>query len=472
MPMKGHDGMPAMSRAAMEGRRLVERLHCNACHTIPGMEHGPGGHGQGHGAEGHGAVAPDLTQEGEKVRPEWLYAFLRSPHQIRPATAARMPNFRLTDREALALTLHILADMRDSPRPAEVSSSPPSLLDPGLVEAGEKLMSPAYFDCFSCHYRGNRKPEGPQEDHAPDLIEAGQRLQPDWIARWIRNPQAIVADTRMPTFFTGPESGPEDILGGDEEQQLQALVAAIIALGQTAPPRLDYGAFMRAKARYPDVIPGDGWRLMADMNCAGCHDIRRMHERVVVAPPLAEEGSRVRADWLVSFLRSPYPIRPAGYIVGTAVRMPHFRLSAVEVDAIVAFLGGLQSEGPPPVTLNPKTIDRGGALFGDMRCGACHRRTPRDPIIVGHAFQGPDLQVAGLRLQLPYLVRWLGGEGTADAHPVVPSYGLSRAERTALAAYIGTLRAPSGMGTPRGTVPAHPEGEHHRDGQPHQGHSQ
>ncbi|MFQ5658594.1 MAG: c-type cytochrome [Candidatus Methylomirabilales bacterium] len=470
--MKGTRAMRTLSPTAREGRRLVEVLHCNACHSIPGMGHGPAEHGHGHGEGGHAAVAPDLSREGEKVRPEWLFAFLKQPHPIRPALAPRMPDFRLIDREALAFTLHILTDMRDSPRPPEVAAIlPPPSLDPKLVEAGKKLMSPAYFTCFSCHYQGEKKPEGKPEDQAPDLIEAGQRLQPTWIIRWIRNPQSIVPDTKMPTFFTDPDSGPEDILGGDEEKQLEAVVATVIALGQEGPPQHDYEAFARAKATYPDVIPGDGWALMAEMNCAGCHDITRMHERVVVAPPLAEEGSRVRPAWLRSFLRSPHTIRPAGYIPGTAVRMPDFRLSSAEANVIADFLEALRNGRPPlPVPTDPVAVAWGRELFRDLRCGSCHRTTADRPVTVQRAFEGPDLQGVGLRLQLAYLIGWLGGEKTADAHPVVPSFGLSREQRAALAAYIGTLRTPTQQGTRPLPDPSRPENGVHGETGPRDRH--
>lgn len=51
IPMKDHGAMPTFGPTPEEGQRLVEQLHCNACHSIPGMEHGMavngGGHGQG-----------------------------------------------------------------------------------------------------------------------------------------------------------------------------------------------------------------------------------------------------------------------------------------------------------------------------------------------------------------------------------------------------------------------------------------
>ena len=91
-----------------DGRALIERLGCPVCHDIPGH------------ATTVRKEAPDLTWEGDRVRPEWVFAFLKAPQTIRPALTVRMPNFRLTDEEALALTdaLLTLKDRTAKPLPA------------------------------------------------------------------------------------------------------------------------------------------------------------------------------------------------------------------------------------------------------------------------------------------------------------------------------------------------------------------
>ena len=88
----GADVAPTVAASPEEGRALIERLGCPVCHDIPGH------------ATTIRKEAPDLTWEGDRVRPDWLFAFLKAPGTIRPALTARMPNFRLTDEEALALT--------------------------------------------------------------------------------------------------------------------------------------------------------------------------------------------------------------------------------------------------------------------------------------------------------------------------------------------------------------------------------
>ena len=44
--------------------------------------------------------------------------------------------------------------------------------------AGQKLTTKDYFNCFSCHQQGDRKPEGPPDGWAPDLSMARHRLRP------------------------------------------------------------------------------------------------------------------------------------------------------------------------------------------------------------------------------------------------------------------------------------------------------
>jgi mono/diheme cytochrome c family protein len=97
-------------------------------------------------------------------------------------------------------------------------------------------MSKDYFDCFSCHQRGAEKPQGPPEGWAPDLAMAHERLNPDWIVKWIRDPQKVMPGTKMPSFYSDPDNpdGPPDILTGDDEMQMRALRDYVMSIGLPA----------------------------------------------------------------------------------------------------------------------------------------------------------------------------------------------------------------------------------------------
>jgi len=104
----------------------------------------------------------------------------------------------------------------------------PERVPEGYLEAGRKLFSKDYFECGNCHQQGDKKPDGPMEDWAPDLNMAHARLNPAWIEKWIREPQKLEPGTKMPSFYPG---GPEDILAGNEKNQIEALTDYIMSLG-------------------------------------------------------------------------------------------------------------------------------------------------------------------------------------------------------------------------------------------------
>ena len=63
---------------------------------------------------------------------------------------------------------------------------------------------------------------------APNLQLAHERLRPDWVLQWVRDPQKIFPGTRMPTFFPPNDKGVPvspfpNILGGDVTAQIQAI---------------------------------------------------------------------------------------------------------------------------------------------------------------------------------------------------------------------------------------------------------
>lgn len=72
---------------AAEGKALYASKGCRACHQI--------------GVEG-GAVAPLLTEVGDRLEAGYIFQYLKAPHAFRPDAAE--PNLGLSDEEALSLT--------------------------------------------------------------------------------------------------------------------------------------------------------------------------------------------------------------------------------------------------------------------------------------------------------------------------------------------------------------------------------
>ena len=176
------------------GRRMVARYNCVGCHIIEGK----GGAIRARYQETPQLAPPILNGEGSKVQADWLFGFLKQPVPIRPWLKARMPTFSFSDTEATTL-VHYFGAVDNVQVPFVHVNEMQIPVE--SIEAAQKLVSPEYFNCFSCHQQGDKKPEGPPEGWAPDLGLAHNRLNPDWIVRWLRDPQKVQAGAKMPAFF-------------------------------------------------------------------------------------------------------------------------------------------------------------------------------------------------------------------------------------------------------------------------------
>jgi mono/diheme cytochrome c family protein/predicted nucleic acid-binding Zn-ribbon protein len=210
----------------VEGRRLMHQYNCIGCHEI-----GKRGGFIRRYYENPALAPPPLIGEGEKVQSHWLFGFLKEPIPVRPWVNVRMPTFSFSDQEA-----NLLVGLFNGLSKVEI---PYAYFDDRKVpkehlEAARILFSKDYFNCLSCHQQGDKKPEGPPEGWAPDFNLARSRLNPNWIIKWLQDPQKVQPGTKMPSFFPG---GPDNILGGKDERQIEALRDYIMSLGKGGSAR-------------------------------------------------------------------------------------------------------------------------------------------------------------------------------------------------------------------------------------------
>ena len=209
----------------VEGRRLMQQYNCVGCHEIEKR----GGFVKKY-YENTAAAPPPLNGEGEKVQSNWLFGFLKNPYPLRPWLEIRMPTFGLSDEHTTRL-VNYFNGLSKVEQPFVYIDD--RKIPPEHIEAAREMTSPEIFNCFSCHVRGGKNPEGPPEGWAPDLAMARQRLNPDWIIKWIQDPQKIQPGTKMPSFYPG---GPDTILGGKDDRQIEALRDYLISLGRPGAP--------------------------------------------------------------------------------------------------------------------------------------------------------------------------------------------------------------------------------------------
>ena len=217
------------------GRRLVKKYNCSGCHEIEGT----GGDYRdviiAH--EGLGEMVakqfapPPLKSQGARVYPDWLFEFLKEPSEIRYGLKVRMPTFGLSDDEATTLVEYFSA-LDDEPFPYETLETPTRTT--AELRVGKQIFDE--LQCISCHpSQGEIIPEGSDKAGRPDLSLARERLKPDWLIDWMKDPQSFQPGTAMPQAWPlvgGQYMAVDGYAGNDAEKQIQLVRDYLISLGR------------------------------------------------------------------------------------------------------------------------------------------------------------------------------------------------------------------------------------------------
>ena len=212
-----------------EGWWIVKKYNCMGCHQfIPGQSTILMGLSQYKDQQDQ--LPPKLLTEGARVDPEWLRRFLSNPalsttdtnrDGVRPYLKVRMPTFSFSDNELRKLVRFFQA-LSQQPMPYIPEQVP--TLTAKETDMARSLFSSTAAPCLKCHATGD-----PQHDKiatAPNFLLAKERLKPDWVERWIIDPQAVSPGTSMPSglfrrendhwVFAGPT--PPSFQGYDKDQ--------------------------------------------------------------------------------------------------------------------------------------------------------------------------------------------------------------------------------------------------------------
>ncbi|MFB3812818.1 MAG: hypothetical protein ACE14L_01805 [Terriglobales bacterium] len=194
---------PADSRRDIqEGWWIVKKYNCMGCHQfIPGQKTALMGLKRYQDAQEQ--LPPQLLTEGARVDPEWLRRFLANPalsdtdtnrNGVRPYLAVRMPSFSFSDGELRKLVRFFQAL---SQQPIPYIPQPAPTLSAREMEMARSLFSSVAAPCLTCHATGD--PQHDKTATAPNFLLAKGRLKPDWVERWMLDPQAISPGTSMPS---------------------------------------------------------------------------------------------------------------------------------------------------------------------------------------------------------------------------------------------------------------------------------
>lgn len=394
-------GLPVAQRAARfyeQGKALFAERGCAGCHLASGI------------APDLPPIGPELSRVRDKVRPEWLVAWIRDPRSFRPDT--RMPAFhfdetsrddaRVHERRALAVAAYLWQNAAAA-EPGPAGSYPGG----GDPERGRELVTS--LGCLACHTVDS--PEGRIGiPHASRLEDVGAKIATvDWIWNWIQAPRWHAPTTRMPSFLLSP----------DEARDISAF------LWQSAARAPIPDASLQASLEDP-VLAEVGRDVIEESGCTACHRIEGLSAQRL-GPDLTSYGERPLEE--LPFGASTVPRTWTDWTRGkltdsrkflderSSVWMPTYALDADELTALTVFLRSQSSARVPEtmqrgLTGRAETIARGRRVLRERRCLSCHQIEGRGGSMTELFWQDPSLwppilDGVGLKLRGDYLRSFL-----------------------------------------------------------------
>lgn len=235
------------------------------------------------------------------------------------------------------------------------------------AQAGDVLISE--LRCAACH-SGVQRGSLP-EKLAPDLSEAGARISPAYLRRYLASPSSAHPGTTMPDVLV---SQPE----AERDRIAEALTHFLIAQSK---------AVFQTEATEP-IDRQQGKALFHSVGCVVCHgpkealadapqkpkrndeddDDDSAPKKKTVKPtavPLGHVAAKYSAKSLSEFLFQPLRVRSSG-------RMPDMKLTPAESLTIAGYLVGVQPQQGKALVPEAPLVAKGKQYFQELNCAACH----------------------------------------------------------------------------------------------------
>jgi mono/diheme cytochrome c family protein len=300
------------------GRRVFGVLGCAGCHA--GVERAVP------------IAAPDLSREGVRVTAAWLNRFVAHPTPIRgdghPTLAgARMPDFRLGETEATALSSYLAALGR------RFATLDTAALTPFEADRTRRFLEDR-LACLGCH-----RVAGSGGGIGPSLDGLAGRLEPSFVLEMVLDPQRAAPGSPMPRQPMPPREASRLTryllgLGGTRQPPVRASLADPGHPAWSAPADTTRGAVLYAR------------------HCAACHGPEGRADgwnapNLPAPPAVHADSARMSAradDTLFD------GIWAGAWVLDGSPRMPAFGglLSAEDVRMLVGWIRRLCACSGPP----------------------------------------------------------------------------------------------------------------------------
>ena len=432
-----------------KGQALIDKVGCTGCHPIGGYEP-------------ERKVGPTLTHLKAKSEPGWVAAWLANPKGWRPNTS--MPNFwpeavddslpewerekfkAQRDAEVEAITAYLWTSSKGA---AGYLSKAPNAGDAGRGKAIVETVG-----CYGCHAVEEKDdivhhPGSDTRAVGPKLSRVAEKASFEWLYSWVRDPEALWHDTRMPSLRLS-----------DQEAADVAAYLAGLGTGRDYPASATFSngeALAAASAK--------GKTLVAKYGCFGCHDINGFETAQRIGADLSDFGrksahlldfgheitdphEKTWENWIYTKLKTPHAFRTERI----DTRMPQFDFSEDEIKSLMVFLRSRRNEArPAPYNLQLKperqAMARGERLVINFNCRGCHMiRGEGGQIASRYENKNaapPELFRLGAKTKPEWLHHFIKAPETSVIRPWIevrmPTFPLRPSELTDLVAYFNAL---------------------------------
>lgn len=409
---------PRLTRA----KQLLLESSCYGCHDIKNFMELP-------------KIGPDLNDLGAKVKPEWIYHWVKNPKEYNPHT--RMPNFILSDNQAEAVTAYLVDISNQS---LFLSGFPAGTYKGGVPSRGQELVG--NIGCKGCHTIGDdtrmRAERGTSYDIAPELTWLAGKVNPDWLFDWLKNPRHYHPNTRMPSLRL-------------TDGEARDVVAYLMTLKDDRPtPQKVLDLNNKEKI-------AQGLKTIREFGCFGCHNIKGTEKEGKVSVDLSDFGKKqveqmdfgdtkvphTWDDWVRNKLKNSRVFQTDRIVQ----KMPVFAFSDEEIEMLRMLLKSFHKEGTAeehqyPVTRRQHDVDNGRRLTVWYNCINCHQLEDRGGYVGAlyeeKALAPPVLTGEGPKVQEQWLHGFLSGPAVIRPWLKIrmPTFSLTDEEISSITKYL------------------------------------
>ncbi len=209
--------------------------------------------------------------------------------------------------------------------------------------------------CFHCHALPQSVNMAAENDFgAPSFKGIGSRLNPEWMARWILDPQSIRKIAVMPKMLHGETAAKDALAIAAYLGSLKSVSDPTIDNASTSPESIEHGG------------PFDEEWFFEELSCGACHLAPESNVLGADLISLQHLGQKFKRGALANFLMQPN----RHY---SRIRMPDFKLSIEESSGLAAFL---LSDSPPfsesELFSDPNLVKIGAEKIQAAGCLNCH----------------------------------------------------------------------------------------------------